>query len=62
MFAPSGWLVPRDANTDLIAIMQVVPSERDDDWTDDFQEAVARFRSERKKTIFPGAAQTQAAL
>lgn len=54
MFTVGRWLLPRKKNTELINVLQPVPNEPNDDWTDDFFTAVEWFRDGRAKTIFPG--------
>ena len=44
-YIPERWLNPRSKNAALIEIMQPVALESDTIWTNDFNEAVRRFRS-----------------
>lgn len=45
LYAPERWLLPRPDNQDLVMIMQPLPLQADNVWTDDFAEAVRRLRS-----------------
>jgi hypothetical protein len=51
MYTVGNWLAPDPGNKKLIFKYQPVASTPDEDWTDDFLTAVARFRSGIKKTI-----------
>lgn len=44
-YIPERWLIPRAGNPTLIEILQSVTLEPDNIWTNDFGEAVRRFRS-----------------
>ena len=48
-YIPERWLNPRPANPALIEIMQPVALEPDPIWTNDFDEAVRRLRSDNPR-------------
>ena len=50
-YIPERWLNPRASNAALIEIMQPVALEPDAIWTNDFDEAVRRLRSERPRPV-----------
>lgn len=45
LYVPEKWLLPRPEDHKLVMILQPLPLEPDHVWTDDFDEAVRRFRS-----------------
>lgn len=49
LYAPERWLLPRPDNEDLVMIMQPLPLQPDNVWTDDFAEAVRRLRSGQRR-------------
>lgn len=51
MYAPSRWLIPDPSDGSLILKYQPVPPLRNADWTNDFAEAVAWFRSGGSRMI-----------
>lgn len=57
LYTVSSWLLPRREDKNLLLKFQPVPSQRNEDWTDDFLTCVDWFRSGRKKYIYPGEAQ-----
>jgi hypothetical protein len=48
-YIPERWLNPREGNPALIEILQPVSLEPDALWTNDFDEAVRRFRAEQPR-------------
>ncbi|MGB8355625.1 MAG: hypothetical protein WCD79_17130 [Chthoniobacteraceae bacterium] len=46
LYIPTRWLKPRVKNPDLIHILQSVSLKSDEIWTDNFDEAIRRLRSE----------------
>lgn len=50
-FTISRWLIPSLENTEWMNTFQPIPGSRNDDWTNDFNEAVSWFRSNIKKKI-----------
>ncbi|OGU32957.1 MAG: hypothetical protein A2057_13110 [Ignavibacteria bacterium GWA2_35_9] len=51
MFTVSNWLIKREDNSKLILKFQPVSKTSNNDWTDDLQECIKRFRKGVKKTI-----------
>jgi hypothetical protein len=53
MYTAGSWLLPRSNTPELIEVMQPIPTETNEDWTDDLNTAIDWFRSGTKKTIAP---------
>jgi hypothetical protein len=53
IYTVGAWLIPRTKNPELIQVMQPIPKEANEDWTNDLNTAIGWFRSETKKTIAP---------
>jgi len=53
MYTVGFWLLPRTNTPELIEVMQPIPREANEDWTDDLNTAIGWFRSGTKKTIAP---------
>ena len=54
MYTVAAWLLPRPEAAEQIRIYQPIPPEPNEDWTDDYAEAVRWLRSGREKTISTG--------
>jgi hypothetical protein len=52
MYTVSDWLIPRPEEADLMLKFQPVSKIADLNWTDDFNQCVAWFRSQEKKQIW----------
>ena len=52
LYTVSSWLLPRPEHTNLIQIMQPVPSRPDEYWTDDLCLCLKWFRSGIKKRLY----------
>ena len=53
MYTVGAWLLPRTNTPELVEVMQPIPIEANEDWTDDLDTAIEWFRSGTKKTIAP---------
>ena len=53
MYTVGTWLRPRTNTPELIEVMQPIPLEANEDWTDDLGTAIEWVRSRTKKTIAP---------
>jgi len=53
MYTVGAWLLPRTNTPELIEVMQPIPAEANDDWTDNLNTAIKWFRSGTRKTISP---------
>jgi len=53
MYTVGVWLLPRANTPELIEVMQPIPTEVNDDWTDNLNTAIKWFRSGTRKTISP---------
>jgi hypothetical protein len=51
MYTVGAWLLSRNKTPALIEVMQPIPKEANEDWTDDLETAIEWFRSGTKKTI-----------
>lgn len=51
LYTVGNWLLPRDSNKKLVAVMQPVDPKASSDWTSDFATAVSWYRSGIKRTI-----------
>jgi hypothetical protein len=52
MFTVGNWLLPRDAESNLITIMQPVPLRSDDYWTDDLNVYIEWFRAGTTRRLY----------
>jgi len=52
-YTVGAWLLPRAEASELIQVMQPIPTEANEDWTDDLSTAIGWFRSGTRKTISP---------
>ena len=50
-YTVGNWLIPRPSTPTLVAVLQPVSLEPNDDWTDSLPTAIEWFTSGRKKTI-----------
>jgi hypothetical protein len=53
VYTVGAWLLPRAKDSELIQVMQPIPTEANEDWTDDLNTAIEWFRSGTTKTIAP---------
>jgi len=53
MYTVGAWLLPRKNTLELVEVMQPIPREANEDWTDNLDTAIEWFRSGTKKTIAP---------
>jgi hypothetical protein len=51
LYTVGNWLLPRESDEKLIAVMQPVDPKANADWTTDFAKAVSWYRSGTKRTI-----------
>jgi hypothetical protein len=59
LYTVGNWLLPRQKDPKSIGAHQPIDPSRTDEWTDDFDKAVAWFRSGARKTITAPAAATR---
>jgi hypothetical protein len=53
MYSVGSWLLPRPADPRLLKVLQPIPQEPNEDWTDDLTTCIKWLRSGTKKTIAP---------
>lgn len=53
MYTVGTWLLPRTNSPELIEVMQPIPREANEDWTDNLDTAIQWFRSGSTRTIGP---------
>lgn len=54
MYTVGDWLLPRPGEPGQLRIYQPIPPEPNEDWTNDFEEVVRRWRSGERRTISSG--------